>query len=262
MENDLSLKNHNILVTGVSRSQGIGSAIVKRCAMAGANIVLHGYPGYDAKMGYPDATKNYIPELVNELISRGYNVAALKPSDLSDPTEPEKIIYAAQQIFGKLNGLILNHAYSVRSNIFDWTAEHIDNHFNINVRASMLLIQNFAKQVNKEKKGTITLFTSGQYLGPMISEIAYALSKEALRGLCSQAAVALAPLNIRVNCINPGPTDTGYMTGEAYDQIAAMFPSGKWGTPDDAAKLVNFLHSDYAQWITGQTITSEGGFQR
>ena len=77
-----------------------------------------------------------------------------------------------------------------------------------------------------------------------------------------QVSVALAPKNIRVNCINPGPTDTGYLEGSAYEGVARMFPSGRWGTPDDAAKLVQFLHSEHALWITGQNIASEGGFRR
>ena len=126
----------------------------------------------------------------------------------------------------------------------------------------MLMIRAFAKQIDKQKGGVVTLFTSGQYLSPMIDEIAYAVSKEAIRGLCTQASAALATHNIRVNCINPGPTDTNYLSGAAYNKIAQMFPSRRWGTPDDAAKLVHFLHSDYAEWITGQTIASEGGFQR
>jgi len=72
----------------------------------------------------------------------------------------------------------------------------------------------------------------------------------------------LAPKNVRVNCINPGPTDTGYLNGEAYEEVARMFPSGRWGTTEDAAKLVQFLYSDHASWITGQIIASEGGFRR
>ena len=112
----------------------------------------------------------------------------------------------------------------------------------------MLMIQAFAKQNDINKGGAITLFTSGQYLGAMTEEIAYAVSKEAIRGLCTQAAAALASHNIRVNCINPGATDTNYLTGEAYQQVANMFPRGRWGTPEDAAKLVHFLHSDYAKW--------------
>jgi 3-oxoacyl-[acyl-carrier protein] reductase len=128
----------------------------------------------------------------------------------------------------------------------------------------MLLIQAFAAQLPSGIPGAITLFTSGQALGPMTNEIAYAVSKDAVIGLCRQAAAALAPRHIRVNCINPGPTDTGYMNPEdsPYRQVAKMFPSGRWGMPEDAARLVRFLQSDDASWITGQILSSEGGFDR
>lgn len=257
MDQNLSLKNKNILVTGVSRASGIGAAIAKKCAQAGANVIIHGNSQYDVERSYTDASLGFCDDFAQE-----YKLKVLKSSDLSAPDEPAKVIKSASKIFGELDGLVLNHAYSVNSTIFDCTAENIDNHLNINVRASMLMIQTFAKQINLNKGGVITLFTSGQYLGPMIDEIAYAVSKEAIRGLCMQASVALAKHNIRVNCINPGPTDTSYLSGAGYDKVAQMFPSGRWGTSEDAAKLVHFLHSDYAQWITGQTIASEGGFQR
>lgn len=257
----LSLKNKNILITGVSRPLGIGNAIARRLAKAGANIAIHGYSNYDIELQYPDARNNATDSLANELSEKGFHVAALSPSDLSKGDVPESVVAEAIEKLGYIDGLVLNHAYSVNSPIGEWTAENIDAHFNTNVRASMLMIQAFAKQV-KEIGGVITLFTSGQYLGPMINEIAYAVSKEAIRGLCKQAAAALSPQNIRVNCINPGPTDTGYLEGETYEAVARMFPSGRWGTADDAAKLVQFLHSDYAEWITGQIIASEGGFRR
>ena len=208
-------------------------------------------------MKYADASTNFCFDLARE-----QNIKAIPPSDLSAPQEPKKVIQNARELFGTLEGLVLNHAYSTSSNIFDCTAENIDRHFNVNVRASMLMIQAFAKQIDRKKGGVITLFTSGQYLGSMVDEIAYAVSKEAIRGLCTQLSVALANHNIRVNCVNPGPTDTNYLSGEAYERVAEMFPGGRWGTPEDAAKLVHYLHSDYANWITGQTIASEGGFQR
>jgi len=261
-DTSLSLINQKILVAGVSRSQGIGSAITRCLVKAGASVAIHGYPNYDLDMGYPDATYNSTNDLANNLSSEGFNVLALNPSNLSDPNEPARVVSEARERLGYLNGLVLNHAYSTCSFIGEWTAEHIDTHFSVNVRASMLMIQAFANQIDEKSGGVITLFTSGQYLGPMIKEIAYAISKEAIRGLCEQVAAALAPNNIRVNCINPGPTDTGYLNGEAYEEVARMFPSGRWGTPEDAARLVQFLHSEHASWITGQIIASEGGFRR
>ena len=143
-----------------------------------------------------------------------------------------------------------------------WTPEHIDPHLIVNVRASMMMIQSFAALADTGKDNAVTLFTSGQYLGPMVNEIAYCVSKEAVICLCRQASYLLSDKNIRVNCINPGPNDTGYCFGEAYEAVAKMFPSGRWGTPDDTADLALFLHSSYAKWITGQVIASEGGFKR
>lgn len=261
---ELSLKNKNILVTGVSRSMGIGTAITRTLAKAGANVVIHGFSSYDKELQYPDASMNYADALEKELSDKGYCVFVLPSSDLSENGIPEKIITEAVGKVGYLDGLVLNHAYSKCSPVGEWTAEHIDAHFNVNVRASMLIIQAFVKQLPKDKSGAITLFTSGQYLGPMIKEIAYAVSKDAIIGLCKQAAAALASKNIRVNCINPGATDTGYLDSEdkIYKTVANMFPSGRWGMPEDAARLVHFLQSDYARWITGQVIASEGGFRR
>jgi 3-oxoacyl-[acyl-carrier protein] reductase len=259
---EVSLQSHKMLITGVSRSMGIGAAITKRCATAGACVAVHGYSEYDKALEYPDANHEANNELAKSLGNEGARIEVLPQSDLSDANVPEQIVAQAAEKLAGLDGLVLNHAYSVHADLDAWTAKHIDTHFNVNVRATMLLIQAFAKQCNKEQGGVITLFTSGQYLGPMTNEIAYAVSKEAICGLTKQVAHALASENIRVNCINPGPTDTGYLEGEAYDKVKQQFPSGRWGAPDDAAKLVQFLHSGNAKWITGQVIASEGGFQR
>ena len=246
----LSLEGHCILVTGVSRSLGIGIAIAKRLAGAGAQVAAHGFAEYDREMGYVDAhTASDCPDIEG--------VFWLPSSDLSADGEAERTVERAKDVLGRLDGLILNHAYSTHCEIGGWTAEHIDRHMAVNVRTSMLMIQKFAETA---QGGCITLMTSGQYQGPMTGEIAYALSKEAIRCLSSQASSLLAPRGIRVNCVNPGPNDTGYLEGEAYDAVARCFPSGRWGTPNDAAKLIHFLHSEQASWITRQTIASEGGF--
>ena len=65
-----------------------------------------------------------------------------------------------------------------------------------------------------------------------------------------------------MNAVNPGPTDTGYVGPELREQVARMFPAGRWGEPDDAARLVGWLCTDDALWVTGQVINSEGGFRR
>ena len=91
---------------------------------------------------------------------------------------------------------------------------------------------------------------------------AYAISKGAVHQMTPSVAEAVADLGITANCINPGPVDTGYATGRAHQRIASMFPAGRWGEPDDVARLVAWLVSDEGAWITGQVLVSEGGFRR
>lgn len=73
---------------------------------------------------------------------------------------------------------------------------------------------------------------------------------------------ALIERRITVNCVNPGPTDTGWATPEQARLVSAAFPRGRWGTPDEAAAVVAWLVSDDASPVTGQIINAEGGFRR
>jgi 3-oxoacyl-[acyl-carrier protein] reductase len=93
----------------------------------------------------------------------------------------------------------------------------------------------------------------------MRSEIPYAASKGALHQITATLADELVERGITVNAVNPGPTDTGW--AEGIDPSPAM-PLGRWGQPDDAARLVLWLCSDDGAWVTGQVIDSEGGFRR
>jgi len=255
----IRLDGKKVLITGVSRPMGIGAALARRFAEAGAAVAVHGYSAYDMKLGYLSAMPDGTEALAERFAGMGLNVTALPSSDLEIPGVAEKVVEEAADTLCGLDGLILNHAHSTYGEIGQWTPEHIDPHLLVNVRASMMMIQSFVRQADSAKDNAVTLFTSGQYLSPMVNEIAYCVSKEAIVCLCRQTASLLGDQNIRVNCINPGPNDTGYCSGEAYQAVAKMFPSGRWGTPDDAADLALFLHSDYAKWITGQIIASDGG---
>jgi 3-oxoacyl-[acyl-carrier protein] reductase len=88
----------------------------------------------------------------------------LTTGDLMIPNIAEKVVDEATEKLGGLDGLVLNHAYSTYGEIDDWTAEHIDPHLLINVRASMMMIKAFSNQANTANDNAITLFTSGQYL--------------------------------------------------------------------------------------------------
>ena len=96
----------------------------------------------------------------------------------------------------------------------------------------------------------------------MAGELAYATSKAALAGITLSLADTLADQGVTVNAVNPGPTDTGYADPAVRERVARLFPAGRWGTPEDAARLVAWLCTDEAAWITGQVINSEGGFRR
>ncbi|OZT76785.1 SDR family oxidoreductase [Salinicoccus roseus] len=240
-----------ILITGVSRPGGIGSELARKFAESGYVVYTHGSAEYDEAIGYSDAGKKRSME----------KVTRLEDSDLSTKEGVEKLL-AELSNHEPFSHMILCHAHSTECEMEDWTFEEINSHLLTNVTSSMLLIQAFRKNF-EDTAGCITLFTSGQELGPMTNEIPYAVSKAAVANLAVQASHILGIMDIRVNAVNPGPTDTGYIKDpELYHEIESRFNAKRWGTPSDVANLLLFLHSREGAWITGQVINSEGGFRR
>jgi len=129
----------------------------------------------------------------------------------------------------------------------------------VNVRGSLLLAQAFAAQHDGRIGGRVMLMTSGQHLHPMPGELAYIASKGALHQLTASLAAHFAPRGITVNTVNPGATDTGYASPELHAAVLAAEPQGRWGQPEDAARLIAWLCTDAARWVTGQVINSTGG---
>jgi 3-oxoacyl-[acyl-carrier protein] reductase len=175
-------------------------------------------------------------------------------ADLAEPDAPARVVAAAKPI----DTLVVNHALSELGRLDELTAEQIDAHLQVNVRASLLLVKEFAAQF-EGARGSVVLLTSGGHLAPMPTEVAYAVSKGAVAVAVKTLAEELVERGITVNAVNPGPTDTGYLAG--VDPGARM-PLGRWGEPDDAARLVAWLASDDGRWVTGQVLDSEGGFRR
>src|SRR5262249_15695438 len=108
----------------------------------------------------------------------------------------------------------------------------------------------------------VIFLTSGQDLGSMRDEVAYAASKGALASITRTLADHLADQAITLNAVNPGPVDTGYAPPDLHATIRHRFPAGRWPTPDNPAPLIAWLTTDEAAWITGQVINTEGGFRR
>ncbi len=96
----------------------------------------------------------------------------------------------------------------------------------------------------------------------MPHEVAYTTSKGAIASITPTPADHLADQAITLNTVNPGPVDTGYAPPDVHAAVARRFPAGRWGVPDDPARLIAWLATDDASWITGQVINTEGGFRR
>jgi 3-oxoacyl-[acyl-carrier protein] reductase len=245
------------LVTGCSRRVGIGFAIASRLAGLGADLFIHSYAPYDA--GQPwGGDPGGLLALLAELRQAGRRVEHLE-ADLMEAEAPQRVMDAAVQAYGHVDILVANHAYSTMGALEDVTASEIDRHLLVNVRATLLLVKAFAAQHDGRPGGRVVFMTSGQHLGPMPGELAYIASKGALHPLGLSLSAYLAPRGIAVNVVNPGATDTGYASAELYREILALEPQGRWGKPDDAARLIGWLCTDDAGWITGQIINSTGG---
>lgn len=254
-----ALAGRVVLVTGASRRVAIGAAIARRAVADGAKVFLHSWSPHDAEQpwgadpGGPEA-------LVEELTSAGGDVAHLA-LDLADPQAPGRLVDAAVQRFGRLDAVVANHARSSRQDLEHLTAHELDLSFAVNVRACLLLVQQLAARYDDASQtGRAILFTSGQYHGAMPGELPYIASKAALHEVTASLAVHLAPRGITVNCVNPGPNDTGYADEASRAAVIAANPGGRWSTPADTARLVAWLLSDEAGWVTGQTIASDGGW--
>jgi 3-oxoacyl-[acyl-carrier protein] reductase len=129
----------------------------------------------------------------------------------------------------------------------------------VNTRATLLLVQEFAARYDGTHPGRVIMMTSGQHRGPMPGELPYAASKGALHQLTASLAVHLAPRGITVNTVNPGATDTGWADPATHRAVLAAEPMGRWGTPEDAARLIGWLVGPDAGWVTGEVVNSTGG---
>lgn len=159
---------------------------------------------------------------------------------------------------GVLTALVNVHAHSETDGLLDATPEQLDRHWGVNARAVALLTAEFARRFRgKPGEGRIVNFTSAP---PLAGELAYAASKGALEWITVSSAAELAARGITVNAVDPGPTDTGWMSPELRTRIEAEMPLGRLGRPEDSAALVAFLCSPAGGWISGQIIHCDGGW--
>jgi 3-oxoacyl-[acyl-carrier protein] reductase len=254
------LRGRVALVTGVGRRRGIGSAVCRALASRGADVVLSYWGAYDREM--PWASDEDEPEaLLGELRAAGVGAEGVE-IDLSGSDSARLLLDAAEEGLGRPSILVNTAAVSTRAGFEALDAETLDAHYAVNVRAMALLSVGFARRYPGGPGGRIVNFSSGQSLGPMPEELAYVATKGAIEAFTRTLAVEIGHKGITVNAVNPGPTDTGWMSEELEREITPKFALGRIGEPEDAARLVAFLAGDEAAWITGQVIHSEGGFFR
>lgn len=263
MTPDLPLAGRSALVTGVSRRRGIGFAVACNLASMGASLVVAHHRAHDEDQPWgADDLSSVVREVRAARATSDQTVTDIGV-DLASRDAPEGLVAAATVALGHIDILVCNHARSGGDGpLGTLTADMIDAHYAVNTRSSLLLTQAFAAQHDGGAGGRVIFMTSGQGLGPMPFELAYASSKGAIAAVTSSIATQLAGRGITVNCINPGPVDTGYMDPETRADVARGFPSGRMGRPEDVARLIGFLVSGDGEWITGQVINSEGGFVR
>ncbi|WP_026531351.1 SDR family oxidoreductase [Haematomicrobium sanguinis] len=268
METGQSLAGRTAVVTGVGRQRGIGFAVARRLAESGANLAIAHWAAHDAEQPYGADSIAELEDRLRSYVRPGAGFVSIS-ADFADPATPADVMERVRGALGPVDILVANHAKSGGDGPLDaLNADMLEAHWRVNVQSVLLLTQGFAAQFGGEA-GSVIWMTSGQLKGPMREEIAYASSKAALAGITESVADTLIDQGIRLNTVNPGPVNTGYLDeqyfADAPDQLAALkarFPLGRIGEPDDPARLIAWLVSDDARWVSGQVISSEGGFRR
>ncbi|MFA6961356.1 MAG: 3-oxoacyl-ACP reductase FabG [Opitutaceae bacterium] len=243
-----SLKNKSVIVTGGSK--GIGKGIARVFAQHGAKVLVVARTASEG-----EAT-------VAELVAAG-GTAAFFQADVSKRAEVEAMIAAAVKLHGGLDVLCANAGAFPALKLADMTDEAWDGIFVTNVRSMMLCVQAAvpALKLSSAPRIVITSSITGPITGfPGWSH--YGATKAAQLGFIRTAAIELARDRITINAVLPGNILTEGLIGMGEDYIkatAACVPLGKLGTVDDIGHAAAFLASAEANYITGQTITVDGG---
>jgi 3-oxoacyl-[acyl-carrier protein] reductase len=244
------------LVTGASRRAGIGAAIARRLAHDGWDVAVTFWRAYDASMPHGSDPAD-VDRLQKQLAADGARTTAIEV-DLSLVEAPAQIFDAVERVIGPVTALVLSHCRSVDSDILGTTVASFDLHFAVNARANWLLVREFGRRFRGPPgRGRIVALSSDHVAG----NLPYGASKGALDRVVLAAAHEFRDLGITANVVNPGPTDTGWMSADLKAELARATPGGRVGLADDCASLVRFLCSADGGWINGQLLHSNGGLR-
>ena len=242
-----SLTGRRAIVTGGGR--GIGREIALELARAGADVAIN----YYVEPERADAT-------VADLRALGVEAVAI-PGDVGSAADVERVMDGAVERLGGLDILVNNAGTQTWTPFLAVTEDEWDRVIRTNLKGCFLCTQAAARRMT-ERGGAIVNIGSGCNKVPFPGLVAYTASKGGIEMLTKVAAVELAPLGIRVNCVAPGAIEIERTRLEMNDYAgtwAAVTPLGRVGTPDDIARAVRFLVSSESSFVTGQTLWVDGG---
>ncbi|EJF57926.1 NAD(P)-binding protein [Dichomitus squalens LYAD-421 SS1] len=247
----LPLAGRDAIVTGSSR--GIGAVIVKRLASQGANVAIN----YVASAAVAQS-------VADEINAKGAGKAITVQADVSSLAGYQKLVDAALAGFGRIDSLVLSAGYTEYGALKDITEQEYEKHFDTNVKGPLFLTQAAAPHLKPGSK--VVLFSSSLTHGSTLSPntILYVASKGAVEQISRALAKDLGARGINVKTVAPGPIDTDlFRRGSTEQQIAffeSIHPQKRLGQAEEVSNLVQFLVSDGASWINGQTIRVNGGY--
>ena len=251
------LRGKIAIVTGASRRQSIGAAICRAFAGCGVDLLFTHWRPFDRQTWYADEEG---PAMIEEDVRRlGVRVESVEV-DLSLIDAPRRVLEAAVERLGTPSILVNNatHDPQGQRGIETLDAAELDLTYAVNIRGMALLSAEFVRHYPGGTGGRIINLTSGQSLRPMPDSLAYATTKGAVEAFTASLALEVAAKGITVNAVDPGGTDTGWITDAQKTAWSAEMGMGRVGLPEDAARLVAFLASDAAAWVTGQVLHSRG----
>ena len=265
---DYELKNKVVIITGTNNPQGIGAKTALAFAREGANVVLlykKVFRNFDKnktdKNGvdrYYEANAGNANVVENELKKIGADYMILE-RDISDENAVKDIYAQVIEKYGKID-ILVNNAAVDDENGFDTiekiTKNVIDDTFAVNVRGSIMMIKELINHRGDYGR-IINLSTDASQI--FAGQITYGASKATLEALTRSIALEVGKYGITVNCVAPGPTQTGWIDEELEKAVIPLIPMGELIEAEDIAETILFLASKQARMITGQVIKVSGG---
>ena len=241
--------NMTAVVTG--GAAGIGRAVSSLLCRNGYNVVIN-----------YNNSESAAEVLVNELVASGYSAVSFK-ADVTDRDAVSLLTEFAVETFGRLDLMVCNAGIAQQKLFTDITDEDWSKMLAVDLTGCFNCCQAAAALMLKDHSGCIINISSMWGITGASCEVHYSAAKAGVIGLTKSLAKELGPSGIRVNCVAPGVIKTNMLSSFTEDDLKALAddtPLCRLGTPEDVAEAVVFLASEKASFITGQTLSVDGGF--